>query len=204
MAETSVASELPLRRLEVVQSPESDIIIFLRRRLTQQQEGSHGHKDYSVSQGEKLHNCTPHKKAITGEKLMTGMPWQRMLRVAAILFTLLAVSNLLKPFHLWGEHTGFVLFGHRLSGTANAIVGPLFGVYQLVYALGCWRQKYFALPMAYAYAAYVIVNLALFVASQPPASGVGRMLPGLVYAVVAIGVSSGAAVLLTAYRASLT
>jgi hypothetical protein len=23
---------------------------------------------------------------------------------------------------LWGAHTGFVLFGHRLSGTANALV----------------------------------------------------------------------------------
>jgi hypothetical protein len=135
---------------------------------------------------------------------MTHLPWQRMLRVAAVLFVLLAVSNLLKPFQLWGEHTGFVLFGHRLSGAANAIVGPLFGLYLLVYALGCWRQQRFALPMAYAYAAYVLVNLSLFVASQPPASGDGRMLLGLVYAVVAIGVSSGTAVLLTKHRASLT
>jgi hypothetical protein len=135
---------------------------------------------------------------------MMRLPWQRTLRVAAVLFALLAVSNLLKPFQLWGEHTGFVLFGHRLSGHANAIVGPLCGLYQLVYALGCWRQKRFALPMAYAYAAYVIVNLALFVASQPPTSGDGRMLLGLIYAVVAIGVSSGTAALLTAHRASLT
>ena len=53
---------------------------------------------------------------------MTRLPWQRLLRVAAVLFALLAVSNLLKPVQLWGVHTGFVLFGHRLSGMANALV----------------------------------------------------------------------------------
>jgi hypothetical protein len=135
---------------------------------------------------------------------MMCLPWQRTLRVVAVLFAILAVSNLLKPFRLWGEHTGFVLFGHQLSGPANAIVGPLFGLYQLVYALGCWRRTYFALPMAYAYAIYVIINLALFITFQPHASGEGRLLLGLVYAVVAIGVSSGTAVLLTTYRAALT
>jgi hypothetical protein len=124
--------------------------------------------------------------------------------MAAVLFALLALSNLLKPFQLWGEHTGFVLFGQRLSGTANAIVAPLFGLYQLVYALGCWRQKYFVLPMAYVYAVYVIVNLVLFITSQPAQSGSGRLLFGLVYTVIAIGVSSGTAILLTIHRASLS
>ena len=135
---------------------------------------------------------------------MTRLPWQRLLRVAAVLFALLAVSNLLKPVRLWGVHTGFVLFGHRLSGTANALVGPLFGLLLLVYARGLWRQKVFALPMAYAYAAYVIINLTLFITSQPPASETGTRLLGLVYAVVAIGVSSGTAVLLTRHRRALT
>jgi hypothetical protein len=135
---------------------------------------------------------------------MTRLPWQRLLRIAAVLFALLAVSNLLKPLQLWGVHTGFVLFGHRLSGTANALVGPLFGLYLLVYALGLWRQRFFALPMAYAYAAYVIINLTLFIASQPPASETGTRLLGLVYTVVAIGVSSGTAVLLTRHRRALT
>jgi hypothetical protein len=135
---------------------------------------------------------------------MTRLPWQRLLRIAAVLFALLAVSNLLKPVQLWGAHTGFVLCGHRLSGTANALVGPLFGLYLLVYARGLWRQRFFALPMAYAYAAYVIINLTLFIASQPPASETGTRLLGLVYTVVAIGVSSGTAVLLTRHRRALT
>ena len=135
---------------------------------------------------------------------MTDMPWGRTQRIAAVLFSLLAVSNLLKPFQLWGEHTGFVFLGHRLSGMANAIVGPLFGIYLLIYALGIWRQKFFALPMAYAYAVYVIVNLVLFTTSSSAASGGGNMLFGLVYALVGIGVSSGTAFLLTKHRASLT
>jgi hypothetical protein len=130
--------------------------------------------------------------------------WQRLLRVAAVLFTVLAVSNPFKPWQLWGEQTGFVLFGQSLSGTANAIAGPLFGLYLLVYALGCWRQKYFALPMAYAYAAYVLVNLTLFVAFQPTAARGEHLLFGLIYTLVAIDVSSGTAILLTAHRAALT
>jgi hypothetical protein len=58
-----------------------------------------------------------------------------------------------------------VLFGHRLSGTANALVGPLFGLVLLIYARGLWGQKVFALPLAYAYAAYVVINLTLFITS---------------------------------------
>src|SRR5204863_7296956 len=62
----------------------------------------------------------------------------------AILFGMLAFSNLLKPLQLGGEqHTGFVFFGHRTSGTFNAILGPLFGIYLLVYALGIWRLRRF-------------------------------------------------------------
>lgn len=112
--------------------------------------------------------------------------------------------NLSKPFKLWGEDTGFVLLGQRLSGPANSVVGPLFGLYLLVYAWGIWRQKRFALPMAYAYAAYVIVNLTLFISSQPASSEEGRRFFGLIYAVVAIGVSSGTAVLLTKRRTTLS
>jgi hypothetical protein len=135
---------------------------------------------------------------------MTDRSRGRLLSLAAILFALLAMSNLLKPLQLWGEHTGFVLLGTRLRGTANAIVGPLFGLYLLVYALGIWYQKRFALPMAYAYAVYVIVNLVLFITSQPVTSGPGNLLMGLVYTVLAIGGSSGTALLLTKRRAALT
>jgi len=127
-----------------------------------------------------------------------------LLNSAAILFAILAVSNLFKPFKLWGDNTGFVLLGQRLDGTANIIVGPLFGFYLLVYALGIWRQKRFALPMGYAYAVYVAVNLVLFMSYQPASPGAMHLLFGLVYAAMAIGVSSGTALVLTKRRATLS
>src|ERR1051326_2304896 len=84
------------------------------------------------------------------------------LTVFAVLFLVLAISNFLKPLQIGGDHTGFVFLGRRLSGTANAVVGPLFGVYLLVYAIGIWRRRRFALTMGALYAAYVVVNLILF------------------------------------------
>jgi len=124
----------------------------------------------------------------------------------AILFGMLAVSNFLKPLQLGGpQHTGFVFFGHRTSGTFNAILGPLFGIYLLVYALGIWRLRRFALPMSYAYAAYVIVNLIAFtVRGEGQASpGWGSSFFGIFYALVAVGVSGGAALVLSRRKAAL-
>ena len=121
----------------------------------------------------------------------------------AILFGVLAVSNFLKPLQLGGEqHTGFVFFGQRTTGTANAVLGPLFGAYLLVYAVGIWRLRRFALPMAYAYAAYVIINLIAFSVRGERQSGPGFVF-SVVYSLVAIGVSSGAALLLNRRKAAL-
>lgn len=127
------------------------------------------------------------------------------LSIFAVLFALLAVSNLLKPLQLDGEQiTGFVFFGQRLTGTANMIAGPLFGIYLLVYAFGIWRTKRFALPMGHAYATYVVLNLILFNAKTERPPGVGYLIFGIVYALVAVGVSGGAAYLLTKHKAALT
>lgn len=126
------------------------------------------------------------------------------LTVFAVLFVLLAVSNLLKPFQLAGAQTGFVLFGQRLTGTANLMVGPLFGLFLLFYASAIWRMKRFAMPMAHAYATYVILNLVLFSFNTPDPDGGGSKLFLIGYTVVAIGVSLGAAVLLTKRKAELS
>jgi len=123
------------------------------------------------------------------------------LTVFAILFGLLAISNLSKPLHLTST-AGFVFFGKRLSGTANMIVGPLFGILLAVYSYGIWNMRRFALPIAHAYATYVILNLILFTFRIPQ----GDKLPMAfmaVYAVVAIGVSLASAVLLTQRKAEL-
>jgi len=126
----------------------------------------------------------------------------QVLTVFAVLLGILALSNFSKPFQWGGEQTGFVFFGTRLSGMANTIIGPLFGLYLAVYAAGIWRMKRYALPMAYAYAGYVIVNLILFNVKNPPPPG--SLLFGLVYISVAIGVSLGSAILLTQRKAALT
>jgi hypothetical protein len=127
----------------------------------------------------------------------------QVLKIFAVLFALLAISNLLKPLQL-DEQTGFVFFGQKLTGTANAMAGPLFGIYLLVYAFGIWRMKRFALPMGHAYATYVVLNLIMFTAKNPRPPGVGAIILGIVYAVVAIGVSVGAAYLLTKHKAGLS
>jgi len=125
-----------------------------------------------------------------------------LLSTAAVLFGVLAVSNLLKPLEMYDDH-GFVLLGQRLRGTANAWAGPLFGAFLLVYALGIWRMRRFALPMGVAYAVYVVANLVAFQLWGPTEPGIGYLLFGLAYAAVAIGVSSGAAYLLAQRRTEL-
>jgi hypothetical protein len=146
-----------------------------------------------------------------------------LLTVLALLFGLLAVSEVLKPLQASNEYRlyvffpdfmefvpavavreqmGFVFFGKRLSGTANAVVGPLFGLYLLVYAVGIWRMRQWALPMGAAYAVYVIANLTLFMMRDPAPMREGALF-GTIYAVVAIGLSWGAVWLLSQRRAAL-
>jgi len=125
-----------------------------------------------------------------------------VLKVFAVLFGLLAISNLSKPLAL-SDTAGFVLFGQRLAGTANMIAGPLFGLFLAVYAYGVWNLRSFALPMGAAYAVYVIVNLVLWNVRMPAAAN-PSLLFGILYLSVAIGVSSGSAYLLWKNRAHLT
>jgi hypothetical protein len=127
----------------------------------------------------------------------------RALTIFAILFGLLAISNLLKPLQI-GAQTGFVLFGSRLSGTANLIAGPLFGIFLAIYAYGIWTMRRFAMPMSHAYALYVILNLIFFTFRTPTPDTVEYKIFGAVYAAIAIGVSLSAAVILTRRKAELT
>lgn len=119
----------------------------------------------------------------------------------AVCFFLLAISNFLKPLQL-SEQSGFVLFGQRLTGTSNTIWGLVFGLYLLIYAIGIWQRKRFVVGMAHAYALYVILNLLLFWAN-PPESGSGNLLFDIGYSLIAVGVSGGAAFILTKRKAEL-
>lgn len=127
---------------------------------------------------------------------------RRLLQACAVLFGVLAISNLVKPLELHAHH-GFVFLGMRQRGVWNVLLGPTAGVFLAVYALGVWRMRAYALPMGRAYAAWVLANLVLFTVRMSD-EALARPIFGLVYAVVAIGVSSGCVVLLARNRARLT
>jgi len=129
---------------------------------------------------------------------MTEAGRDKTLRVFALLFGLLAISNFLKPLQL-SPDVGFVLFGTRLEGTANSIAGPAFGLYLAAYALALWRRLPAALPLALIYVAYVAANLVLF--NMTPLADESGLLFGLAYTAVALGVSGGSAWLLWTGRA---
>jgi hypothetical protein len=118
----------------------------------------------------------------------------RVLTTLAVLMGIMALSNISKPIAQAmspESSAGFVFFGQRLQGNANAIIGPLFGVFLGTYAYGVWTMQRWVLPVAFAYAAYVLLNLMLFATDPPPDSG-GPIF-GAIYALVAIGVSAGGA-----------
>ncbi|HYL59032.1 MAG TPA: hypothetical protein VEU51_09185, partial [Candidatus Acidoferrales bacterium] len=91
-----------------------------------------------------------------------------VLTAISVLLVLLAIEDILKPFHLEGPTTGLVFFGTRLSGVKDAIIAPLFGLFLLFYASTIWRMRLMALTVAYGYAVYVVINLVLFTVRNPP------------------------------------
>ena len=127
------------------------------------------------------------------------------LTILAVLLALMALSNFGKTFtHHSG--VGFVFFGMRLSGMANMVVAPIFGIIIAVYVYGILAMRKFALPLGIAYAAYVIVNMPLFVLRYHGTAVMQEhswayLVP---YPFVAIGVSSGAAWMLYRRRDDLT
>jgi len=125
------------------------------------------------------------------------------LTIFAVAFALLAISNILKPLQLGGDQTGFVLFGLRLGTTGSALAGPLFGIFLLAYARSIWQMRRVAIPLAYAYAGYVVINLILFSLLTPTPRTAGYIAFSIVYSIVAIGVSAGAAVLLSRRKSEL-
>jgi hypothetical protein len=125
------------------------------------------------------------------------------LTVLAILFAILAVTDILKPFHLEGPTTGLVFFGKRLSGVPDAILGPILGFFLLTYAAGIWRMRRYAIGLGFAYAIYVTINLILFSALNPPPASRGEMIFGIVYIILALAFSWGTVVLLSRSKADL-
>ena len=72
------------------------------------------------------------------------------------------------------------------------------------YAVGIWRLRRWALPFAWAYAAYVVANSVFFRLRYPMPSALGQRIFEVTYAVVAIATAVGTALLLTRGRDQLT
>jgi hypothetical protein len=125
------------------------------------------------------------------------------LTILAILFAILALSDVLKPFHLEGSTTGLVFFGKRLSGAPDALIAPLMGVFLLTYAWGIWRMRHYAMYLAYIYAVYVSINLALYLMRNPPAHSGRELYFGIAYMVFALAFTWGTAILLRRRAAEL-
>jgi hypothetical protein len=124
------------------------------------------------------------------------------LTIFAIALALMALSDFSKPFKM-SPNVGFVFFGTKLTGIGNTVIAPLFGIMLAALAYGIWTLRRFALPIAYLYAAYVILNLLLFTIHS---YGTANMPPWgfwIIYIAIAVGVSSGAAILLTQRKAEL-
>ncbi len=125
------------------------------------------------------------------------------LTTLAILFAILALTDILKPFHLEGPTTGLVFLGKRLSGTPDAILGPMLGIILLIFAAGIWRMRRYAMYLGYTYAVYVTLNLVLFSARNPPPPSQNEMIFGILYIIFALVFSWGTAILLNRRKVDL-
>ena len=136
------------------------------------------------------------------------------LTTMAILLALVAIEDVLKPFGRQGPTTpasflpriqpSIVVLGVRHTGSEAAILGPLVAAVLVLYAIGIWRMKRSTVTVAWIYAVYVILNLALFTIRNPPPPTRGEMIFGIVYSIGAIVLTVGTAFALMRRRADLT
>ncbi|MGA9724305.1 MAG: hypothetical protein WBQ86_17730 [Candidatus Binatus sp.] len=124
------------------------------------------------------------------------------LTVFALLFVLLAISDFAKPLQ-HSPGVGFVYMGVRQSGAANAIMGPLFGFLLLVYAYGIWTMRRYALPVAYIFTAWVIVNTILFTIKNHAVEH-PSLLVAIISTAIGIGVPLATAIILSRRQADLS
>ena len=123
------------------------------------------------------------------------------LKILGVLLCVLAISDFTKVLEMQ-PNVGLVFFGMRQRGTPNYILAPLFGVFLLFYGTAILRMKRVALPLSKLYAGYVIANLVLFTVRMSD-EALAHPLFGIVYAVLAIAGSSGAAYLLAKHEPEL-
>jgi hypothetical protein len=120
------------------------------------------------------------------------------LTIFALLFAFVAITDFLKPFHLF-PNDGFVFLGTKLTGAANAVVAPLAGIIILVCAYGIFTMRKFALPIAYIFVLSVMLNMVLYTIKNHAT----RPLP-IANVIVGLGVPLALGIILHRRRADLT
>jgi hypothetical protein len=118
------------------------------------------------------------------------------LTVFALLFVLLAISDFAKPL-LQSPTVGLVFLGVRQSGSANAILGPLFGICLLIYAYGIWTMRRYALPVAYIFTGWVVINTVLYSMKNSHLSDRPSLPIAVIETAIGIGVPLATALLLS-------
>jgi hypothetical protein len=126
--------------------------------------------------------------------------WVVVLRLLAVLIGIRGLTNFAKPF---GFGTAFVFFGTMVTGTAGHVLAVLFGVLLVVYAWGAWHLRRFATPMAIVYSIFVALNVPLFVIVNHIPNEPRVWVGGIVFLLIAVGVTAGSAYLLYVHRNEL-
>ena len=122
-----------------------------------------------------------------------------LLTIFAILFGLLALSNFMKPFLHGGT---FVFLGTKMTGGANLVLSWLFGILLTAYAYGIWTMRKFALPIAYFFFPWVVLNTILFSMKNRPTGQ--QPLVGFAVLAIGLGVPLAGLIILHRRRAELT
>jgi len=134
-----------------------------------------------------------------------------MLTLFAVFLMLLGLEDIIKPF--LGSSTAavsgarvrgsFVFFGMRLEGSWMYL-GWLLAAFLFILAIGIWRMGRYASVMADCYAAYVLLNVAIYAIFHPlPGTSADRIF-ALLYESIAVAGSWILAILLRRERAHLT
>lgn len=131
-----------------------------------------------------------------------------LLALAMVVDVLKALSKPLPPGSkvagLQMPPSGIVVLGVRHTGAGSTILALLVAAVLFFYAVGIWRMKRYALPVAWLYAAYAIINVTLFTIRNPAPPTPGTTIFAVVYLVGAIILTLGTAIALTRRRGDLS
>jgi hypothetical protein len=100
--------------------------------------------------------------------------------------------------------TGIMFLGVLHTGPSATILGVILAAILFFYSIGIWRMKRHAMTLAWAYAAYVILNVTLFTIRTPLPRTRGAIIFAVVYLIGAVTLTVSTAISLTRRRSELS